>query len=300
MKFRWSDKFATFMIEVRFHGRGGQGAVTSAEIIALTAIAEGKFAQSMPSFGPERRGAPVLAYLRVSDEPIRIRAEITNPDIVVVLDDSLISTVDVSAGLKERGLLVINSTKHEDEIRKATGFGGKLAIVDALKIALETLGLPITNTTMIGALVKASNIVPLDEVAKEIESKFNPKLAEKNISAMKKAFDLTKCLGAREWKKREPIKAVKLTWKDIEPGAVVETPGSSKANLTGDWRSQMPFYDKEKCSKCGLCYVFCPDAAITIRDDRYVEFNYDYCKGCGICAKECPADAILMKTAEKK
>lgn len=180
------------MIEIRFHGRGGQGAVTSAELIALAAIDNGKYAQSMPSFGPERRGAPVQAFLRVSEEPIRVRAEVTRPNIVVVLDDSLIQVLDVTHGLKEGGLVVLNTKHSEKEIRDAMKYKGRLATVDALKIALETLKVPITNTTMLGGLIKASSLLPLESVIPQIERRFNPKLAERNIAAMKRSFEETK------------------------------------------------------------------------------------------------------------
>lgn len=183
------------MIEIRVHGRGGQGAVTSAELVALAAIDGGKYAQSMPSFGPERRGAPVQAFLRVSDEEIRVRAEVTHPDVVVVLDDSLIDVMDVTGGLKDGGLVVINTKRPEKEIREKMRYKGKLASVDALAIALDTLRVPITNTTMIGALLKASAIVSFDLVAKQIEKRFNPKLAERNINALKKASEETKISG---------------------------------------------------------------------------------------------------------
>ena len=183
------------MIEVRFHGRGGQGAVTSAELIALAAIELGKFAQSMPAFGPERRGAPVQAFLRVSDEKIRIRAEVLKPNIVAVLDDGLIDIFDVTSGLKEDGFIVVNTTKSEAEIRKAMNYDGKLAVIDALKIALEELKVPITNTTLIGALIKATEIVSLDDVIKQIEYRFNAKLAERNVKALKRAYKETVVVG---------------------------------------------------------------------------------------------------------
>lgn len=183
------------MIEIRFHGRGGQGAVTSAELVALAAIEKGKFAQSMPSFGPERRGAPVQAYLRVSDEQIRVRAEVTRPDIVVVLDDGLLHVLDVTAGLKNGGLVVVNTKKGEAEIREAMKYKGRLATVDALTIALEILKVPITNTTMIGSLLKATGIVTVDDLIPQINHRFNPKLAERNVSALKRAFENTKISG---------------------------------------------------------------------------------------------------------
>lgn len=179
-------------IEVRFHGRGGQGSVTSAELVALAAIDEGKFAQSMPAFGPERRGAPVVAYLRVSDEQILVRAEVTKPDVVVVLDDSLMRIMNVTSGIKDGGLLVVNTKMSEAEIRKLTSFKGEIATVDALTIAMEELKVPITNTTMIGALLSAKKLVKLDSLSKQISARFNQKLAERNNKALKRSFEETK------------------------------------------------------------------------------------------------------------
>lgn len=179
------------MIEIRFHGRGGQGAVTSAELIALAAIEEGKYAQSMPSFGPERRGAPVQAYLRVSEEPIRIRAEITHPNIIVVLDESLLEVAHAASGLKDGGLLVVNTTASPDDLRKKVGWKGDVACVDALTIALENLKVPITNTTMIGALLKAREIVPFKSLEAPVKHRFNEKIATRNLAAMKQAFEKT-------------------------------------------------------------------------------------------------------------
>lgn len=179
------------MLEVRFHGRGGQGAVTSAELVALATIDKGKYAQSMPSFGPERRGAPVQAYLRVSEKEIRARSEVTKPDVVVVLDAGLLEVVDVSHGLKDGGMIIVNSSKTPEEVRRAMGYKCRVATVDANKIAREVLGVPITNTTMIGALLKATEILKPEEVKGSINHRFNPKLAEKNIKAMEVAYKET-------------------------------------------------------------------------------------------------------------
>ncbi|MFO8101307.1 MAG: 2-oxoacid:acceptor oxidoreductase family protein [Dehalococcoidia bacterium] len=176
------------MTEVRWHGRGGQGAVTSTELIALAAIAKDKYAQSFPSFGPERRGAPVQAFLRVGDEPVRVRSEITSPDVVVVLNPDLFESVDVTSGLKGDGILVINTRKSLDEMKSAHGNGYRLAVVNAMKIARETIGLPITNTTMIGALLKVVPLVQMDDMIGPLEHRFG-KVAEKNIAAMKRAYE---------------------------------------------------------------------------------------------------------------
>lgn len=174
--------------EVRWHGRGGQGAVTSAELIALAAINKDKYAQSFPSFGPERRGAPVQAFLRVGDEPIRVRSEIAEPDVVVVLNPDLLRVVNVTSGLKSGGALIVNTKKSLDEIKSSYGDGFKVATVNAMKIARESIGLPITNTTMIGALLKVSGLLELDDMIGPLEHRFG-KVAQKNITAMKRAFE---------------------------------------------------------------------------------------------------------------
>jgi pyruvate ferredoxin oxidoreductase gamma subunit len=176
------------LIEIRWHGRGGQGAVTSAELVAQAAISEGKFAQAFPSFGPERRGAPVLAFVRIdSQEPIRIRAEITDPDVVVVLDPGLLTIVNVASGLKKDGIVIINTKKPFAEIEKNLKTKCKLARVDATSIARETLGVPITNTTMVGALLKATEVVKLESLVEPLTHRFG-RLAERNVNAMKRAY----------------------------------------------------------------------------------------------------------------
>jgi pyruvate ferredoxin oxidoreductase gamma subunit len=178
------------MIEVRFHGRGGQGAVTSAEMVALAAIEEGKFAQGFPSFGPERRGAPVISFARVDDKPIRLRSKIYQPDVAVVLDPSLLKILDPSQGLKSGGILIINTNKTIEQVRSEFGFKVKLAVVDADLIARQELGLPITNTTMIGALVKGTGIVQLDSLTPPLRHRFG-RGAERNIKALQRAFSET-------------------------------------------------------------------------------------------------------------
>jgi 2-oxoacid:acceptor oxidoreductase gamma subunit (pyruvate/2-ketoisovalerate family) len=175
------------MIEVRFHGRGGQGAVTSAELMALAAIAEGKYAQAFPSFGPERRGAPVQAFLRISDTPIRLREKIYAPDVVVVLDPSLLATANVKAGLKVGGTMVANSSKPVAAVRGECGYGDRTAVADASKIAEEEMGVPITNTTMLGALMKAVGLIDLASIDGPLADRFG-KIADKNKRSLARAY----------------------------------------------------------------------------------------------------------------
>ena len=180
----------TKLIEIRWHGRGGQGAVTSAELLARAAISAGNYAQAFPSFGPERRGAPVLAFDRIDTKPIKIRAEITQPDVVVVLDPGLLSILNVVSGLKEEGVVVINTKKTAGQIRSDFGIKNRLATVDATLIARELLGVPIVNTTMIGALIKATGIVELEHLKVPLEDRFG-RLAERNFNAMERAYGET-------------------------------------------------------------------------------------------------------------
>ncbi len=179
------------MIEIRFHGRGGQGAVTSAELVALAAIEEGKFAQAFPSFGPERRGAPVTAFLRVDEKPIRLREKVYEPDIVVVLDPTVMNITQIDEGLKDDGMLIINTHRDAADLRSEYGFSQKLALVDATKIAAEILGLPITNTVMLGALIKASGVVDRKAINGPLAKRFGS-IAPKNQKAYERAFTETK------------------------------------------------------------------------------------------------------------
>lgn len=178
------------MIEMRFHGRGGQGAVTCAELVAQAAIDMGKYATAFPSFGPERRGAPVVAFARVDDQPIKLRSKIYNPDVVVVLDPSLLEIANPTQGLREGGMLIINTSQDAETIRKELGYSGKLAVVDAGTIAREVLGLPITNTTMVGALVKSTGLMDVQALKEPFNRRFG-KIAARNIQAMERAFSET-------------------------------------------------------------------------------------------------------------
>jgi pyruvate ferredoxin oxidoreductase gamma subunit len=179
--------------EVRWHGRGGQGAWTASEILAKAAIMEGKYIQSFPEFGPERMGAPVNSYTRISEEPINLHCSVYNPDIVVVLDPTLLKTVPVTQGLKENGVLIVNTKVAPDEIRKKLDLKtGKVWTVPATEIAIRILGRPITNTAMIGVVARATKIVSLESIEKAARERFPPKIAEKNIPIIKEAYEEAK------------------------------------------------------------------------------------------------------------
>jgi len=177
------------MIELRFHGRGGQGAVTSAELLALSAIAQGQYAQAFPSFGPERRGAPVVAFARISPDQIRNRTAVQKPNVVIVLDPSILRIVNTSDGLAADGVQIVNSSLPAAELRSAYKLGGKkLVVVNANQIAAQEIGRVITNTTMLGALIRATALVDKDALVSEIKERFG-RIAERNIRAFNRAYD---------------------------------------------------------------------------------------------------------------
>ena len=178
------------MFEIRFHGRGGQGSVVASDILAKAVFFEGKDVQSFPFFGVERRGAPVLAFTRIDDKPIRVKTSIYAPDCVVVLDQSLLKSQNVTAGLKEDGFLLVNSDKRPEEL--ALHFKGVTATVDATDIALRhgigSKTSPIVNTAILGALAKITGMVKFDSVAKAIIDSV-PNKSEQNVAAAKEAFE---------------------------------------------------------------------------------------------------------------
>ncbi len=178
-------------VEIRFHGRGGQGAVTAANLLVAAALKENKYGQAFPFFGAERRGAPVLAFARISDRPIKIHSEIRSPDIVVVLDPSLLELVDVTRGLKKGGVIVINS-------KEVPSIGDEydVYVVDATSIALKyrlvVAGWPLVNTAMLGALSSATGVVGLKSIVSVVEENWHGDVAKRNVEAVIEAFNSTR------------------------------------------------------------------------------------------------------------
>lgn len=177
------------ILEFRWHGRGGQGSWTASEVLAKAAIYEGKYIQSFPEFGPERMGAPVTAFTRISNKPIRIHCAVYEPDVVVVLDPTLLKTVPVTSGVSEQGTIIINSTDAPAKVRENLKTKkAKLWTVPATQIALQVLGMPITNTAMLGTVARATDVVKLETIQRTLRERFRPDLAEKNITVINEAY----------------------------------------------------------------------------------------------------------------
>ena len=182
------------LIEIRWHGRGGQGVVTASKLLAGAAMGSGRYFQAFPEFGPERMGAPIRAFTRLSQQPIRIHSPIEEPDVVVVLDPTLLGA-GVTDGLEEDGSLVVNAPLSPTQVRQATGFrGGQVFAVDASHIAIEEMGLEVTNTPMLGAFARATGLFDLDALAEELRAWFGKKIpaeaVEANVRAMRRAAEM--------------------------------------------------------------------------------------------------------------
>ncbi len=183
------------LVEIRWHGRGGQGAKTASLLLADAAFNTGKYIQGFPEYGPERMGAPITAYNRISDERINIHSNIYEPDYVVVVDESLMSSIDVTSGLKETGAIIINTEKSPEEVKKyLKGYKGKICTINARKISEEALGRYFPNTPMLGAVVKVSGIMEPQKFVEDMKESFahkfktKPEVIEGNMKAIERAM----------------------------------------------------------------------------------------------------------------
>jgi 2-oxoacid:acceptor oxidoreductase gamma subunit (pyruvate/2-ketoisovalerate family)/2-oxoacid:acceptor oxidoreductase delta subunit (pyruvate/2-ketoisovalerate family) len=276
----------------------------AAQALASAAFQEGGYATAFPFFGAERRGAPVLAFTRIDKKRIYRKTQVYEPDFVIILDEGLIESVNVVEGLKNDGMVIVNSEKKPEEID--VGMDIKMATVDATSVALEVLKQPATNSAILGAIAKATDLVTIESIEKGIIQVFGdrlgPKIGDLNAKAARVAYGRTivgeshghrPLVAASKWLpdvKELPMGAASIPMK-TEAGLV--GPGSFLENKTGSWKVFHPEYDRAKCTMCNFCWFYCPEGCIYRKEDR-MEFDMEYCKGCGICANECPTEAIKM------
>jgi len=187
------------LTEIRWHGRAGQGIVTASELLAEAALKDGKYFQAFPEYGPERMGAPIKAYTRISDEPIEVHYQILNPEVVVVVNPNLLGVVDVTEGLAENGIVIVNTPETAEQIRARLGIKSnnvKIFTVDATRIALETIKRDIPATLMLGAIIRATDLVNLDNtlhlVKEKLGAKLRDEIVENNLKALRRAYEEVK------------------------------------------------------------------------------------------------------------
>jgi 2-oxoacid:acceptor oxidoreductase gamma subunit (pyruvate/2-ketoisovalerate family)/2-oxoacid:acceptor oxidoreductase delta subunit (pyruvate/2-ketoisovalerate family) len=277
--------------EIRFHGRGGQGAVTASKILAEAAYLSGFEAQSIPFFGAERRGAPVMAFTRVSYEAIHERSQVYTPDYVIVLDPIILDAVDVFRGLKDGGSIVINTVKSPMDFQFEQG-SLLVATVDATGIAIKNnllvAGTPVVNMPMLGAFLKIFSHIELETLEEVVMKKFG-KNGKANVAAVREAYESTvveKVRGSGKPSTEDVRRKRAVTMP-------VSTPSPGVAGRTRFWRDFRPEVDYDVCSNCLSCWLHCPESAIQRVGSR-IEIDYEFCKGCLVCSAVCPKKAIRV------
>ncbi len=292
--------------EIRIHGRGGQGAVVAAEILSTALVMEGKYAANFPFFGQERRGAPVAAFVRFGPEAIREKSRIYYPDIVVVFDRALAERADCYQGLKAGGTVVLNGASEAVVPASASGIS-RLGLVDATAIAMQEIGVPITNSCMLGAFARATGIVKAGTLLTAIEDFLKGDVLARNRRALQRGFDECRIRDRQEEKvkaappakRRSVVKSPRAAIPFQSPYPAAWADAAKMLVLpTGEWRSLAPSLDYRTCRQCGWCSISCPLGCLKPGEDGYFHPDLNYCKGCGVCARECPASAIRM-TAEE-
>ncbi|RCV64481.1 pyruvate ferredoxin oxidoreductase gamma subunit [Methanophagales archaeon] len=299
------------MYRLRFHGRGGQGARVASKVLGTAAFLDGYYAQDFPLYGAERRGAPVAASTRIAEEPIMERGVIPEPDIEIVMDETLLQdplTMPLS-GLKPGGIAIINTTHSPAEAKAEYKINANVLTLDITKIGLDMLGMPILSTLAGGV---AARIVGLSEdslteavekVLSEIITDRN--LLDKNVAAALYCFNAitpaeteteTKIeieLKTSDTSKKKSSKVISLPFEPAEVSSpAINATGNTPLRMTGNWRVFRPVWNYEACTRCMICVARCPDGCILVNEDGYPYPNYDNCKGCLICVEECPTSTL--------
>ena len=288
------------MLRLRFHGRGGQGAKVASRVLGTAAFLEGYYAQDFPLYGAERRGAPVAAFTRISEEPIMERGVISEPDIVIVMDKTLLYDPRVMpvSGLKKGGIVFINTPQSSEEVRAEYKISGQIITLDITKICLEILERTVLSS-LAGAV--ASKIAGLSEgslkdaVEKVISEIVTDRvLLEKNIEASLYCFN---AIPPVEIKTTEVIQkgssVITMPFETAEVSSpALNATGNTPLRRTGNWRVFRPVWNYDACTRCMICVARCPDGCILVNEDGFPYTDYDNCKGCLICVEECPTKTL--------
>jgi pyruvate ferredoxin oxidoreductase gamma subunit len=288
------------MLRLRFHGRGGQGVKVASRVLGTAAFLEGYYAQDFPLYGAERRGAPIAAFTRISEEPVMERGVISEPDIVIVMDETLLDdplAMPVS-GLKEGGIVFVNTPHSPMEASAKYKITAQVITLDITKVGLDMLGRPILST-LAGAV--ASRIVDLKEdslraaVEKELsEIVTDRELLEKNINASRYCFNAIIPVEIKTTKsvhKKSTVITIPFETAEISSPAIIAT-GNTPSRQTCNWRVFRPVWNYDACTRCMNCVARCPDACILINEEGFPYTDYNNCKGCLICVEECPTKTL--------
>jgi pyruvate ferredoxin oxidoreductase gamma subunit len=288
---------------IRIHGRGGEGVKLASRIVSRAAFLAGLVVQDSPLYGAERRGAPVVAFARFSDEPIRERGYIDCPDAVVLMDHSLLALPEAGVldGLNANSLLLVNSAHGSEEIQAQQHIRGRVVTLDVSSIAIELLGRHLLSAPVAGFTVKAAALASWDVLAAAVrvelaEIGLTADLVERNLTATRRAFDATPAVGLAT--SRAPVGSVvgvpfivpRMPARSAAPS--IDAEATSALRSMEGWRVYRPVIDLRRCTRCILCFALCPEGAIHLDAENYPSVDYQHCKGCLVCVTECPPQVI--------
>lgn len=295
------------ILTVRWHSRAGQGAITASTALAKILGNQGKFVQSFPNFGAEKRGAPVTVFNRISEKIIEDVSHPTEIDVAVLLNTSLISSCEISAnellkGLKKNGILLINTPQKSLKMKVETG---KVFGIDASKIAIETIKKDIPNVPILGSLIKILDLAKLKNFSQELQKYLSnhlpPKIVEGNLKAFKRGFEEVVEITSGKNRIKKTSCAALPNWKEIAKGGVIHKAGNSKNYDTGNWTQTSCSWNPETCINCNLCWPVCPHNAIrTDKKGNILGVDATKCTACGLCVVACPTKPKSLEIISKK
>jgi pyruvate ferredoxin oxidoreductase gamma subunit len=300
------------VVSIRMVGRGGQGIKSAAHIIGTAAFLGGHYVQDQPIYGAERRGAPVTAFVRISDEPILERGHLSSPSLLAIADDSLLddSTIDLIADVTDKTVIFLNTSKSTQQIRSKYGIDHVLVVADLSELAVKVMG----NNAMVSVALAGAIGRLLGQDFKDLGQSLDLELKsirvggqelERNVHLAQKAFNLAEPIEISEGainRHAKPAACIELQYHDPKISTcTIVSPGNTRTRRVGDWSNFKPLIDLDKCTKCMICFVYCPDSAITIdSDSKYPIVDFGACKGCNICFTECPPKAITLERRRKE
>jgi len=288
---------------IRFHGRGGQGMKTASRIVGTAAFMAGYYAQDFPVYGAERRGAPIMAFTRLSDNPILERGIIANPDINIIADETLLddNVANVLQGTGHGTVTMINTHYTPSHVKETYSLNGEVATVDITETVLRIINKPALSSVAAASACKLTGMISKDSlkeaVIKELEYiNLKQVVIDKNVEAAMVCFDNTPDISISKFEHSEghiENKVVRLEYANPCVGSPsVYAMGNTIMKKTGNWRLFKPVIDYDECSRCRACFVHCPHSCISIDESGYPRIDYENCKGCFTCMDECPKDVI--------
>lgn len=294
---------------VRFHGRGGQGVKLASRIVSRTLFLAGYTTQDSPIYGAERRGAPVVAFVRFGGGPILERGYIANPDVVAVMDDTLLGHPEAGVldGLDATSLVLVNSRQDASILRDRHAIAGRVVTRDLSTLAIEALGHHLLSAPIAGFTVKTTGLASWELLATAIraelaEAGLTEELIGRNLSVTRTVFEAAVTIGLPQRRPAaaaavpEPFVLPRLPALAAAPSIVAQ--GTSALRTTEGWREYRPVIELDRCTRCFLCFALCPEGAIRLDAEHYPVIDYAHCKGCLVCVAECPPAAIARVREE--